>query len=186
MQTHANTAVNADLIQQFSEQLFSEDAGVRAKAIEQLTKLLQETTAQSPGFFTPYRSVADVGATLMSPFRTALACSIALGLATMVASLAALTAAYSLVFAGGGALFGRSSFASAALDVCTGAALVAAIATVFSAAAILMAAILIPLSIATIVTRSLATVGSATSDLFSCCACVAEDAEQPGMPRAAM
>lgn len=172
MQTQADITI---------EQLFSDDKVVRANAIAQLKKNFHESVTQGAGFFTPYRSVTDFGSTLMAPFGSALGCSLFIGLAAITASIAALTAACSLVLAGGAVLFGRSQFASSALGISATTALIAGMATLVAAATALIVAIVVPLEIVAIATRSLATVGSGVGNLFSGCISVAKETEEPRM-----
>lgn len=166
---------NEEQLHALVAKLFSEDKATRDEACGRFKKFVYHSVPKAPGFFTPFQSVSDFSSTLMEPIVRPITVGFALGAMAIATAAAALTSVCSLVFAAGSALFGKSALAQSALGLSITAAIIAGIIPLIAAATAIIAAIALPLNLAAIVTRSLATVGSSAVNLFSASASSAEE-----------
>ncbi|ETO92437.1 hypothetical protein [Legionella oakridgensis] len=113
--------------------------------------------AQAPGFFTPYRSGADFGRTLIAPVAAPLALGLLTAVSAAAAAIAAAVCVGSLLVAGVSALVGAKRVKDASLNLALISGVIAGVTTLLTPLLAVAAAVSLPATIVALVTRSGAT-----------------------------
>ncbi len=119
------------------------------------------------GLFTPYKNGKEFGVSVALPFVAPIVFGIITAVASIIATLAAVAALGCLIVAAGAAIFRNNDLRDSALEFAAIAGGFALIATVGTIIGSLLTAISAPLTAASIVTRSGATVGSFIANRIS-------------------
>lgn len=117
-----------------------------------------------PGFFTPYRSTGDFFSTLASPITEPLTFGLLATLSIGISAATAVSAAASLVFAGGAALFWQQDAASVGLTVAISSAIISLVTGLAGLCLALLTVISIPVDLLFLTTRTAASVISPVVD----------------------
>ncbi|STY31751.1 Uncharacterised protein [Legionella wadsworthii] len=172
-------AENHNTLSAVFETFLGEDEYTREAAASFLAKKVLERgysfKNQTPGFFSPFNSKKDFGITAASPIALPIAFAFCTAGATLIAAGAALTSLGSLVFAAGFRLDGFRSEdsldkSSKALRVAAEAGIIAFLATSAAVAMTILTAVIAPLALAYLVTRSGASIHAKVNEGLSCCA----------------
>ncbi|MBI2786663.1 MAG: hypothetical protein HYX60_10370, partial [Legionella longbeachae] len=152
--------------------LFSKDEQEKAQAWNKLQSSANHVYKKLPGFFTPYRSIGEFGLFLAAPVVTPIVLGLVAGIATITAAVSGIIAIGSLLVAGGAKGVGlcnenAKNTANSALNLAMSAGVVAALGILVTVASAIITAVLLPLTIVALVTRSLASIATPIIDFFS-------------------
>lgn len=132
-----------------------------------VTEHLQYTKRyMTTGFFKPYSGMGDFGKSLVEPVIFPLKQAFFTGFFAIVTAASAISAAACLIFAGGAALFGNKKLAETSLALSKACLILAGLATLATAALVLLAAVAFPVAVIKLVTRSVSTL---VTPLVDCC-----------------
>jgi hypothetical protein len=161
--------------------LWSENEETKKRAWAQANSAGKKAYDQSPGFFTRFRSYNEFGMTLAAPIAIPVVLGIVTAVAAIGAALSALAAVGSLLVAAGAGFVGifnqnAKETAEDALGFAAVAGAAVAVCTIAAAAMAVLTAVLTPLALIQLITRSATTVVSPVLDCISDCATPDEEA----------